>query len=284
MREDDFWIEVSEWDPLVEGTTTAEQLNVEMLDQLRLGPVEDHSDIEVAVALALLVHDEFQKYGTDKSQRLTTKEARLAVRALLAVLKRLGVDDVDIPFSDFDSFYSHWIRKGASGSWQARRDILADIFDGLHEHLADMEANALTSSLADAVSPHGRTGWARVDAEIAELKRHFAIARTEQDHRNVGNDCVIITEALAKIVYDPAIHVSDDEEPLPAGKTKQRLDRFVVTALPGSDNAELRRFAKAAIELAQTIKHRSTPSRRDAGIAADAVILLANMMRRLAAS
>jgi len=30
------------------------------------------------------------------------------------------------------------------------------------------------------------------------------------------------------------------------------------------------------------VKHRTTPTRRDAGIAADAVILLANILRRLA--
>ncbi len=40
-------------------------------------------------------------------------------------------------------------------------------------------------------------------------------------------------------------------------------------------------YARSAIELAQAIKHASTPSRTESGIAADAVSVLANMLRRL---
>ena len=63
--------------------------------------------------------------------------------------------------------------------------------------------------------------------------------------------------------------------------TKQRLDRCVETALEGSTNKELRKLARAVIEVAQAVKHRGSPSRTEAGIAADAVIQLANMLRRL---
>jgi hypothetical protein len=51
--------------------------------------------------------------------------------------------------------------------------------------------------------------------------------------------------------------------------------------LPGKGNEELRRLAKTTIEAAQAMKHRGTPTRTEVGIAADAVILLANMLRRL---
>lgn len=36
-----------------------------------------------------------------------------------------------------------------------------------------------------------------------------------------------------------------------------------------------------SVELAHRVKHGETPTRRDAGIASDAVILLANILRRL---
>jgi hypothetical protein len=120
-----------------------------------------------------------------------------------------------------------------------------------------------------------------VDEEIAELRRHFQSARTPQDHRNVGNDCVTILEALSAQVYDPAIHLRPGETEPPVAKTKQRLERFVEDTAPGIENACLRKLARANIELAQEIKHSDTPSRRDAGIASDAVILLANLLRRL---
>ena len=79
--------------------------------------------------------------------------------------------------------------------------------------------------------------------------------------------------------HQPAAHLREGEEVPPRDKTKQRIGRFVETALP--DDAELRRLVNAAIELAQKVKHNATPTRRQAGIAADSVIMLANILRRL---
>ena len=139
----------------------------------------------------------------------------------------------------------------------------------------------MSSTLAEPVSPRGRTGWARIDEEIAELRRHFQSAQTPQDYRNVGNDCVIVTEALSRLVYEPARHLREGETEPPISNTKNRLERYVDDAAQGSENAALRKLAKATIEMAQAVKHRTTPTRREAGIAADAVILLANLLRRL---
>jgi hypothetical protein len=87
---------------------------------------------------------------------------------------------------------------------------------------------------------------------------------------------------LSSTVYDPARHLRDGEEEPPVANTKQRLDRVIENDLSGSDNAALRKVARAVIELAQQVKHSGTPTRLEAGIAADAVIQLANFMRRLA--
>ena len=62
---------------------------------------------------------------------------------------------------------------------------------------------------------------------------------------------------------------------------RRNLDRFVENAAPGRANTEVRKVVKAVIELAQAVKHQSAPTRRDAGIAADPVIQLANILRRL---
>jgi hypothetical protein len=125
------------------------------------------------------------------------------------------------------------------------------------------------------------TGWARVDAELAKLRRHFQIAKSEQDYRNVGNDCVILTEALSRQVHDPQVHLRDDEDEPPASQTKIRIERYIKDTATGPENATLRKLARSAIEFAQRIKHSPTSTRRDAGIAADTVILLANILRCL---
>lgn len=92
---------------------------------------------------------------------------------------------------------------------------------------------------------------------------------------------MIVTEALSREVYDAAQHLRAGETEPPVANTKQRLERFVEDAASGPDNAALRKLVRAAIEMAQSVKHRSRPTRREAGIAADAVILLANLLRRL---
>ena len=55
---------------------------------------------------------------------------------------------------------------------------------------------------------------------------------------------------------------------------------MIQDAAPGSANAELRSLARATIEFAQHVKH-SPSTRLEAGIAADAVIQLAYLIRRL---
>ena len=120
-----------------------------------------------------------------------------------------------------------------------------------------------------------------MDTEIGKLRRHFRTASTPADYRAVGNDCVHLLEALSRQVYDHARHTPAGEDEPPIAKTKLRLERFVEERLPGADNAEMRKFARSAIELAQAIKHGGSPSRTEAGIAADAVIVLANMLCRL---
>jgi hypothetical protein len=257
------------------------RLNEDLIDELRRRPLGDKADIEVAVPLARLIHDELQASGTGGGNELNDDQMREALQALRAVVRRLGIDDFDVPFRDFTSFRTWWIKNGAHGNWQARRDLLSGIFDSLHDRLADVEQEALTSSLVEPISPHARTGWAAVDTEISELRRHFLSARTAQDYRAVGLDCVAVTEALSRQVYDPARHLREGELEPPVTNTKQRIERFVEDAAPGSDNAALRKVARASIEFAQHVKHSSTPTRREAGIAADAVIQLANLLRRL---
>jgi len=65
-------------------------------------------------------------------------------------------------------------------------------------------------------------------------------------------------------------------------RTKDRFNRVVDIDGAGSTNATIRNLARATIEFANHVKHGGTPTRRKAGLAADAVISLANVLRRLA--
>lgn len=96
-----------------------------------------------------------------------------------------------------------------------------------------------------------------------------------------GNRAVGVLEALSRTIYDPSVHLRDGETEPPADKTKQRLGRYVEDSLAGQDNEAIRGVANKVIELAHSVKHSTAPTRREAGIAADSVIMLANILRRV---
>ncbi len=263
------------WGPSLAG----DRFNVSLVRSLRARPLENRTDLEAAIALAALVHDELMAYGTGGGERLSDDEMGLSLSALRAVTKRLGVA-FEPPYRNFTTFRTYWLRNEAHGSWQARRDLLETLFEPLHRELVRMEERTF-EGLAQAVSPRQATGWPAVDQEITELRRRFLTCQTASDYRDVGNRCVMITELLGDAVYDPALHLREGEKPPGRGETKKRFDRYIETQLQGSDNVEARALARSVVVFAQAVKHRSAPSRREAGISADAVIMLANILRRL---
>ena len=120
-------------------------LDRDLLIRLRAGSDAHRSDVEVGVALLRLAHDELEAFGTDGSQRTSEDEIRLVLRASRRVLDRVGLS-LDLPFSDFRSFRSHWVANDGYGSWQARRDILNELFEPVHLELARREDGEIAST------------------------------------------------------------------------------------------------------------------------------------------
>ncbi len=274
MRAADFFTEVADppspkadpWDT----PRSSLVLNHSLIDQLRRGPIEGRTEVELAIGLTELVHTQLQGFGTDSSHTLDDDEISAAIFALRAVLRRLTIQ-FDLPFRNFTTFRSHWIRNGASNSWQARRDMLDEIFEPLHLRLVRL------------LSPHAELGWPLVDEEIRELRRRFATSVTAQDYRAIGTHCIGVLEALGETVFDPKEHLREGETAPPRDKTKPTCVSAATSKTPCLA-ASTRTFGDSpnkAAALAQHVKHAPTPTRREAGIAGDAVILLANLLRRL---
>lgn len=280
MGPDDFFEETDTISPWTSGTTTTTKLRRAFLKELAVGPVAGTDDLDAAIALTHLVWDELIAFGTGGGNTLDDKEIAIAQRALAAILSRIGIT-LSIPWRDFNTFKAHWVRNGCYNSWQARRDLLNELFAPVQAELDRQEDAQFRSVNAEAVSPHTKTGWPKVDEELTELRRRFRTATTTQDYRDVGNRSVGVLEALSRTIYDPAMHVRDGETEPPADKTKQRIGRYVEDSLAGKDNEAIRGVANKVIELAHSVKHSTAPTRREAGIAADSVIMLANILRRV---
>ncbi len=279
MIQDDFFVESADSGPW--GTPSVD-LCVDLLDRLRAGAgaVSGSDDLDVAIALTGLVWDELKACGTDGATRLDDKQIALAQRALKATLQRIDIE-LDFPWRDFESFKTYWIKNDCSGSWQARSVLLEEFFGPVLQKLDKLEEAQFRAVNAEAVSPHTKTGWPKVDAELTELRRRFRTAATTQDYRDTGNRAVAVLGAISRTVYDPAVHVREGETELSPDKTKLRISRYVEDSLAGKGNEAIPAVVVKTIELAHSVKHSAEPTRREAGIVADSVIMLANILRRV---
>ena len=257
------------------------ELNSELLNQLAQGTAADPNPLETALSLTRLVRDEFEAFGTDPAfLRTSEDESRAALRALRLALKRHGIE-FRPPWSDFSSFRSYWISEGAYGSWQARRDIIEEHFRPVQDQLEQAEEQQFLGELTEGISPHRSLGWTEVDDHIAQLRQRFRSASTAVDYKDVGNRCVGVLEALSAHVYDPDLHCPPGDKEPEISKTDIRIGAYINHRLQGKTNEELRGLTKKASALSHKMKHSPKADRTTTGITADAVILLANILRRL---
>lgn len=279
VQEHDF----EQWDADAPGDgwgTSAPTLNLDLLKRLAVAPITDDDDLESASSLTRLTHQQYELFGTGKKQQWTDHQSSIALRTLRQVLLRHGIE-LNPPWRDFPTFEIYWKQHGCSNNYRARRDLLATHFGAPQDALADAEDNRFRHGLAEGVSPRPKTGWPRVDEEVEALRQRFRTASAMADYRDVGNRSVAVIEALSEIVYDPDKHCPSGESVPPVAKTDIRIGAYIDERLPGPGNEELRGLAKKASALAHRIKHSPSADRTRAGIAADAAILLANILRRL---
>jgi len=260
-----------------------QHVNLELLDQLMIAASPLVDDLDVAVSLLALLHDEFRAFGTSGGQWVPEDHVRIASDACSEVMGRLGLVAFDLPFRDYDGFYAYWRLKGAAGAggWQARRDLLANIFDPARDAVRREKMRRRRVSVASGVTSAGDLGWPAVDRLVTQVGRRFASARNYDDYKSVGLDCVSLLDTLSRTLYDPATHLREGEEEPPVDQSKKRLERVVEDATPGTSNDDLRKLIKAAIAYAHHVKHQTSPNRHQAGMAADAAILIAHLLRRL---
>lgn len=111
-----------------------------LTERIRKAPIEEAGDLDVAQGLIRLVHAELELFGTSQTQLLSDEEIAEALRALLAVLRRLGVA-FNLPFRDFRGFHGYWSAQemGGVGGWAARRGYLTELFKPVWARLDELE-------------------------------------------------------------------------------------------------------------------------------------------------
>lgn len=112
MRADDFL--VIHTDPLLPPEV---EVRVDLLEQLRRGPLSFSDDGESAEALTRLLHRELEAYGSGNGWRIGDDDVALGLKALRATLHRLGtIFHAANTVRDVVEFKKYW-NKG--GEWIA---------------------------------------------------------------------------------------------------------------------------------------------------------------------
>lgn len=286
MRTEEFWVQVEEplstapWDT---ATITVTKINEELMRQLDQGALPDDDDLQTALYLTRFVHDEFKNHATNGHEVCISDEvSRDLLKTLRRVLNRHEIT-LNPPWRDLSSFASYWRSEGMidAGSWEKRRGHLDEVFGPVYEEIDRLEEQAFQDELAEGVSPHKQLGWPEVDGYVDQLRQRFRSAGSPADYKDVGNRCVGVLEALSRVVYDPDVHCPAGQDVPPTEKTNIRIGAYVDQRLPGQANKTLRATVKNTSALAHSLKHSEKSNRTSTGIAADSVILLAHMLRRL---
>jgi hypothetical protein len=121
-------------------------LDADLVDSFRLRPREDISDMDAAYGLAQLARNELVAYATGEQNELNDEGFSIVLRALRAVLKRLGVE-FKPRFRDLARFRDYWISVGMDGSYARRRNYLNDLFDPVFSRLEQLEDEQATTSI-----------------------------------------------------------------------------------------------------------------------------------------
>lgn len=84
--------------------------------------------------------------------------------------------------------------------------------------------------------------------------------------------------SLAQAIFDPNVHLSADGVKPSETDAKRMLEAYVEKELPGSNNEAARRYAKAALSLANDLQHSRTASFQEAAVCAEATASVVNFI------
>jgi hypothetical protein len=180
-----------------------------------------------------------------------------------------GVENL-LPYRDLWDWYGRW-SSGDLPTWQSRREFVNNIFN---QQVRYVRAKR-DSSLQVAVAP---TGWERVDRDITEVRKRLESASTEAQFQAVGLLCREALISLAQAVYDPATHPTLDGTNASDTDAKRMLEAYIAVALSGSANEQIRKHARAAVDLAVHLQHRRTATYRDAAVCTEATTSVVNLV------
>jgi hypothetical protein len=260
----------------VEDSTESAALTAQDVHLVRRGE-SSIADVEAAEALADAVSRFMVSVATGgPAIKTVDAEYKRQHRALGAVLRRLGIKYPN-QFDDLWGWYGRW-SNGSLPSYRDRRLFVSELFAPVRQALV-ARADA-AGELVEGVS-EWPTGWPRLDQQIARLRRLWREADDPDAYNGVGLQCLKILTTLGHVVFDSARHLLPGEKEPGPDDAKKRVGYFLRRVASGEKGDDIRKIVNGAYGQANTAKHRHLATRTDAGIAANATLLIVSTLRLL---
>ncbi len=210
------------------------ELNQPLLDGLRRGRVDGLDDLDAALALTQLVHDDLMAYGTGGGEEVTNTQIGLAMRALRATLTRLGVE-IDLPFRDYTTFRTYWTTHGGHGSWAARREMVTAIFEPVFARLFSLQDRPTAGGVIVEPALNALSDAATIKEHLRRLD-----ASVDSDPRLAVSVAKDLVESTAKLVLRARSFPYSGKEDLPPLVARAQKALNLHAAGVAADNEEAR--------------------------------------------
>ena len=174
-------------------------------------------------------------------------------------------------YRDLWRWYEDWKAKGFT-AYRDRRAYVHELYDPLIQQIEELNT---TSGIQVFTEP---TGWKKVDRTIFGMRQRLETAHAEEEFQTVGLLGRETLISLAQVVFSPDKHRTADGTKPSQTDAKRMLDAFIAVELSGGANEELRKHAKAALDLANALTHRRTATFRDAALCAEATVSVVNLV------
>lgn len=195
---------------------------------------------------------------------------KLKFKEISEGLRERGLENPN-PFKDLWEWYGKW-SDGTLPTYQSRRNFLGEMFGPLIETVKGMRSISVNPVFEEP------TGWNRVDRSMGEIKLQLAKASSEEHFQGIGLLARETLISLAQAVYDSELHPILDGKEASKTDAKRMLDAYIAVELKGKPNENIRRHARASLDLANDLTHRRTADFRLAALCAEATNAVINIL------
>lgn len=202
-----------------------------------------------------------------------TQEYKKRRRRLIDALQRRGLE-YPFPWQDLWQWYGYWTTNNL-GTYAQRRAKIRELGEPT---IAALEQQRSGLTVTDPGG--GPLSWGDLDARLAGLVAELDGAVSRDDLQDVGRRAREILIGCARLLADPSLVPGSQPSPK-AADAKTWLDLFLAARASGAHRDELRRFIRAAWDLAQTVTHGDI-ERVEAFAAAQATVLVVRTLQALA--